>query len=228
MKKFISIILARGGSKGIPSKNITEFCGKPLLAWTIEQCLEAGIERVFVSSDSQQILDLASAYQGIPLLRPSEISGDQSTSEEGWVDAVRQICELGEDYEWIVAPQVTSPLRTATDFKNGMMKANTGEYDSLFSCSPVDDLCLWVQDKNGVDSISYDWKCRKRRQDNSTQFIENGSFYIFKPDNLVKYKNRLSGKIGLVEMEFWKMFEIDDQNDLFLCSKIMDGYLLKN
>lgn len=170
-------------------------------------------------------MQISSHYGARQIKRPTELSTDESTSEEGWIDAVHQISDLGEHYEWIVAPQVTSPLRTSVDLKNGIIKAMSGKYDSLFSCSTVDDLCLWKLEEEKLKSVNYDWKSRKRRQDNSTQFIENGSFYIFKPDNLTKYKNRLCGKIGLVEMEYWKMFEIDDQDDLFLCTKIMEKYL---
>ena len=60
--KIVAIILARGGSKGIPKKNIINFCGKPLIAWTIEQCLNGGIEDVFVSSDSKEILSISKSY----------------------------------------------------------------------------------------------------------------------------------------------------------------------
>ena len=227
MKNFISVILARGGSKRIPNKNITDFCGKPLIAWTIEQCFESGIERVYISSDCKRILEIGFDFGGIPLLRPKGISGDQSTSEEGWKNAIEQVAKRGEEYDWIVAPQITSPIRTSTDLKNGMLLAQSSRYDSIFSCSPTQDLCLWKVDQNGIDSINFDWQNRKRSQENQTQYIENGSFYIFRPKNLVKYNNRLWGNIGMSKMKFWQMFEIDSQYDLKLCSVIMNEFILK-
>ena len=76
--KFCSIILARGGSKGLPGKNIINFCGKPLLAWTIEHCLEGGAAPVYVSSDSDEILTIAENYGAFKIQRPKRISGDTS------------------------------------------------------------------------------------------------------------------------------------------------------
>ena len=138
--KIAAIILARGGSKGIPSKNITQFCGKPLIAWTILQCLEANISDVYVSSDSPQILEISSRYGATPLTRPKQISGDLSTSEDGWLHALDTIEAMGKGFDWYLAPQVTSPLRHSTDIVNGIKLAFSGKYDSLFSCSVAEDL----------------------------------------------------------------------------------------
>ena len=76
-----------------------------------------------------------------------------------------------------MAPQVTSPLRTANDIQSGIVKASTGKYDSLFSCSISEDLFFWEQQNGSFKSINYDWKDRKPRQDMPKQYIENGSFY---------------------------------------------------
>ena len=75
-----------------------------------------------------------------------------------------------------------------------------------------------------MKSINYEYKNRERRQDVFKQYIENGSFYIFKPGVLRKYNNRFGGKIGMTEMEFWKMFQIDEPSDIKLCQIIMRGY----
>lgn len=112
-----AIILARGGSKGIPKKNIIEFCGKPLLAWTIEQCLNGGIEQVYVSSENLEILEVGTLFGAQPIRRPPEIAGDTATSESGWLHALAVVEEKLGPLEWVLAPQVTSPLRTAGDIK---------------------------------------------------------------------------------------------------------------
>ena len=75
--------------------------------------------------------------------------------------------------------------------------------------------------------MNYDWRNRKRRQDVPKQYIENGSFYLFKPEVLRANNNRFGGKIGIVEMEFWKMFEIDSQEDLRMCAALMKEFWLR-
>ncbi len=226
--KFCSIILARGGSKGLPGKNIIKFCGKPLLAWTIEHCIEGGAAPVYVSSESKEILIVGERYGAQSILRPEKISGDIASSESGWLDALDVIESESGIMDWVLAPQVTSPLRTAADIRNGLKLADSGKYDSLFSCSIAEDLFFWEIRSNNLESINYDWKNRKRRQDFPKQHIENGSFYLFRPEILRKNNNRIGGRIGIVEMDFWKMFEIDSLNDLRMCSALMKEFLIKD
>jgi N-acylneuraminate cytidylyltransferase len=224
----VAIILARGGSKGIPSKNIIDFCGKPLINWTIENCLHGGISQVYVSSDSDTILNIADEAGAECILRPKNLSSDISTSESGWLHAVEVIESKSQIIDWVFAPQVTSPLRTKIDVRDSVTLAEKNIYDSIFSCSLADDLFLWKNTNNAFESINYNWRNRKRRQDIDSQFIENGSFYLFKPGILRKNNNRFGGKIGVFEMEFWKMFEIDTKLDLKLCSAIMKEFILES
>jgi CMP-N,N'-diacetyllegionaminic acid synthase len=223
-----AIVLARGGSKGIPNKNIIDFCGLPLIAWTIKNCIEGGADSVWVSSDSNEILNVGAKYGANIIQRPADISGDFATSESAWLHAINHISELGGPaIDWVLAPQVTSPLRQAKDVQNGIAKARTGEYDSLFSCSIAEDLFFWEKDQNGqLDSVNYDWRNRKRRQDIPQQYIENGSFYLFRPEVLANGNNRFGKQIGYVEMEFWKMFEIDSMDDLRMCSALMKEFII--
>lgn len=223
-----AIILARGGSKGIPRKNIIDFCGKPLIAWTIENCLEGGASSVWVSSDSDEILQVGEAYGAKSIKRPDDISGDFATSESAWAHAIDYIERLNGKIDWVLAPQITSPLREAKDIQLGIRKAAEGVYDSFFSCSIAEDLFFWQKNEAGVlDSINYDWRNRKRRQDIPEQYIENGSFYMFQPETLRNKNNRFGDRIGIVEMEFWKLFEIDSPNDLRMCSALMKEFILR-
>ena len=222
-----AIILARGGSKGIPRKNIVDFCGKPLLAWTIEHCLEGGLDSVFVSSDDDDILDVGEKYGALSIKRPEEISGDRATSESGWLHALDLIEKDYEKVDWVLAPQVTSPLRTANDIRKGVETVKSGKFDSLFSCSIAEDLFFWENRNDNLTSINYDWQNRKRRQDTPKQYLENGSFYLFRPEILRRNNNRFGGTIGFVEMEFWKMFEIDSMEDYRMCSTLMKEFLIK-
>ena len=99
--------------------------------------------------------------------------------------------------------------------------------DSLFSACDLKDLMVWKNVDNKLTSINYDYKNRQRRQDFKEQIIENGSFYLFKPAIIQKDFNRLGGKIGYSKMDFWKMFEIDNANDLKMCSALMKEFLIK-
>jgi len=228
MANIIAIIPARGGSKGIPNKNIINFCGKPLIAWTIEQCIKAeDVNEVWVSSDDDDILDIAKQYGAKTIKRPCDISGDTATSESAWLHAIDFLQQKNIPLDVILAPQVTSPLRETIDINNAISKFVEGGYDSMFSSSTTDDLFFWEESDAGIDSVNYDYKNRKRRQDIKEQIIENGSFYLFKPEIIKKYNNRFGGKIGHSKMEFWKMFEIDNLDDLKMCQLLMKGFLFK-
>jgi N-acylneuraminate cytidylyltransferase len=225
----VAVILARGGSKGIPRKNIIDFCGKPLIAWTIEHCKQGGVEAVWVSSDNDEILEVGDRYGAKTIKRPKDISGDFASSETGWLHAIDEIENRdGKQVDWVLAPQVTSPLREAKDIAKGISLAMAGEHDSFFSCSIAEDLFFWQKNADGIfDSVNYDWRNRKRRQDIPVQYIENGSFYLFQSDVLKTNNNRFGNRIGIVEMEFWKMFEIDSPDDLRICASVMKEFLLK-
>lgn len=223
------VILARGGSKKIPGKNITNFLGKPLIAWTIDQCRNSkNVTDVWVSSDDKDILKVAKEYGAKTIIRPSNISDDLATSESAWLHAINYLNSLGIQIDALLAPQVTSPLRESLDIDNAVKKFIKGNYDSIFSASLADDLFFWECSRDRLNSINYDYKNRKRRQDLNKQIVENGSFYIFKPEILKKNNNRLGGKIGYSSMDFWKMFEIDDYEDLRMCSALMNEFLIKD
>jgi len=228
MTNVVSIILARGGSKGIPRKNIIDFCGKPLIVWTIEQLQQAsGIDSIWVSSDSEEILSASQAC-GVEIIhRPTEISGDSATSESGWLHALEIIENKVGYVDIVIAPQVTSPLREARDIERGLRDFQEQKCDSMFSCSMAEGLFFWEKAPDGtLRSLNYDYKNRQRRQDIPKQYIENGSFYLFKPEVLRQYNNRLGGKIGFTQMEFWKMFEIDSMEDIKMCEALMKTFML--
>jgi len=222
-----SIVLARGGSKGVLNKNIIDFCGKPLIAWTIEQCLLSEyITDVWVSSDSQEILTIAKQYGAKTIQRPDSISGDFASSESAWLHALEYI-EERRHLDLVFAPQVTSPIREVLDIDRSIKLFQEQDYDSLFSSVIVDDLFFWEMEKGKLKSANYDYMNRQRRQNIKGKIVENGSFYIFKPHIISKYINRLGGKIGHYEMDYWKMFEIDNFDDIRLCSALMSEFLLK-
>lgn len=224
----VAIIPARGGSKGIPRKNLIDICGKPLIAWSIEQAKNAElIDDVFVSSDSDEILKVAETYGAKAIRRPDEISGDTATSESAWIHALDFIEKSGAKVEYMMGMQATSPVRHASDLDQAMAKMKNENLDSLFSAAQIGDFFIWKQVHGAYDSINYDYRSRKRRQDFASQILENGSFYIFKPDLIRKSNNRLGGKIGIHEMPLWKSFELDDHEDIKFITMIIENYLLK-
>ena len=230
MAEVVAIVLAREGSKGIPGKNIIDFCGKPLITWTIEQLQQSeGINSIWVSSDNEKILSIGRKYGVESILRPTEISGDFATSESGWSQALEIIENRVGRVDIVLAPQVTSPLREVGDIERGIRSFQEQECESMFSGCVVNDLFFWEKGPDGtLQSLSYDYKNRQRRQDIQNRYIENGSFYLFKPEVLRKHNNRLGGRIGMTLMDFWKMFEIDSIEDLRSCEALMRAFLLNH
>jgi N-acylneuraminate cytidylyltransferase len=221
------IIIARGRSKGIPKKNIIDFCGKPLISWTILQALNVkDVTNVWVSSDSEEILKIAKHYGANTIIRPAEISGDNETSESAWVHAIDFIEQQSESsIDYVLAPQVTSPLRHSTDFSEAIHQIIAEGADSLFSAAEVEDFFIWKKARGrNPQSVNYNYKARKPRQQIEKTYLENGSFFIFRPEVLIKNNNRLGGNISLFIMDRYKMFQIDNMEDIELSSIIMKGY----
>lgn len=228
MANVAAVIPARGGSKGIRRKNLADFCGKPLVLWTIEQALAAArIDSVWVSSDDAAILDLAAAAGAGTIARPAEISDDSATSESCWVHALDTIEADGATIDILVAPQCTSPVREPADFDAAIELFERDGYDSLFSATPVPDFNIWRPDHEArLQSYTYDYRNRGRRQDKGAQYLENGSFWVLKPAVLRRHDNRLGGRIGVYPMAFWKSFQVDEPGDLRFCAALMREYLL--
>jgi len=223
----VAVILARGGSQGIPGKNLRDFCGKPLVAWTIEHARDAvGIDSVWLSSDDADILSVGESFGAQPIERPSDISDSLASSESGWLHALDALAAMGVDVSRMVAPQCTSPVRTAADFDGALHQFEAEEMDSLFSATSIPDFNIWRPAPDGtLDSYTYDYRRRERRQEKGEQFLENGSFWIFTPEILRKTGNRMGGKIGIWRMEFWKSFQIDEPEDFEFCEVLMRAYL---
>lgn len=228
LRNIPALILARGGSKGIPGKNLRTFAGRPLLAWTILQARAADeVGKVYVSSDSDEILDVARDYGAVAITRPAEIATDTSTSEAGWLHLVDVIIrEDGTEPELVVALQATSPLREPSDIDGAIRKLRAEKADSLFSDAVLDDLCAWSDASGELKGQTFDPSNRGRRQDRKPLYLENGSIYVLKPSLLRNTGNRLGGKIARFTMDYWKSFEIDTQENAELCEFYFRRHLL--
>ena len=151
-KKSLAIIPARGGSKGLPGKNLKEMNGKPLIAWTIAQAEKSTLlDRAIVSTDSEKI---AKQWGGdVPFIRPSEIAQDSSAM----IDALQHaIGEIDEEYDIIILLEPTSPLRNNTDIDRGIMLLvdNWNSHDSIVSLGEIQlenpEICKLIENKNVV------------------------------------------------------------------------------
>lgn len=229
-QETVVIIPARGGSKGIPKKNITPFCGKPLLAWSILQAKGATeVDEVYVSTDDAEIAAVAREFGVQVIARPAAISDDAATSESALEHALSEIDPAGSAVSLVVFLQATSPVRESSDIDNAVRKIRAEKANSLFSGPTLRDFGIWGYDADGqLTSITYDYTKRGRRQDAPLQHLENGSIYVFTPETLFAHHNRLGGKIAISEMELWKSFEIDEPSDVALCELIFKAKGLDN
>ncbi len=217
----VAIIPARAGSKGIVNKNIINFCGKPLIAWSIEQAQEAKcVREVYVSTDGEQIAAVAEKAGAKIIWRPKEIANDFASSEMALIHALDSI-ENEMQVSTVIFLQATSPIRKIDDIDRAMAVFENENCDSLFSMSVLEDYCLWKKSNGQLDSWSYDYKKRGRRQERERIYLENGSIYIFKPEVLRVNNNRLGGKIGMYAMPFSQSYEIDNIEDISRCEYFM-------
>ena len=148
MKNIHAIILARGNSKGIKNKNLKIVNGKPMLYWSMISALKSKrIDYVWVSSDSDKILNYAKKIGARTIKRPSKYSKDYTSSDLSWLHAVKKI-ELKFKIDFILGIQPTSPLRGKSDFDKAIVSFFKRKLDSLFSCCELKDHLVWKKDKN--------------------------------------------------------------------------------
>tara|TARA_B110000196_G_scaffold266408_1_gene239685 strand:+ start:94 stop:822 length:729 start_codon:yes stop_codon:yes gene_type:complete len=223
--KVTAIILARGGSKGIPDKNILNFVGKPLVAWSVIQAkLTKEIDEVYISSDSDKILDIAEKYGAKKIKRPDSISGDHAKSEEAILHALEVI---GGNHKCIIMLEPTAPLRKPDDLSNAVNLFIENDWDSAFSSAELQDFLIWKRDENDkLVGVNYNYKIQEPRQLRDMEYVENGAIYIFKPEIMINELNRFGGDIGMIPNQFWQSFEIDEKDDWEFVELIFKNYLL--
>lgn len=220
-KQILAIIPARGGSRGIPRKNIRLLNGKPLIAYTIESALNSElIDRVIVSTEDKEIVQISEKSGAEVIKRPEELAGDDTSTEDVLKHVVVQF-EKDEKYtpDIIVLLQCTSPLRERNDIDNAIKKMIDSGADSLLSV--CDDKSFFWKLKNDLSvPINYNYNKRPKRQE-TQQFRENGSIYVFKRKILMEHGSRLGGKIQIYVMKKEDSFEIDEPFDFWLVEQIL-------
>jgi N-acylneuraminate cytidylyltransferase len=224
----IAIILARGGSKGIKNKNLRKINKKPLIYWSIKQCLNSKkVRETWLSSDSSKILDYAKR-NGVKIIkRPKKYASSNSSSESAWLHAVTFLEKKKIRFNSVLGIQPTSPIRGKKDFDNAINFFYRNKLDSLFSSTIIRDFFYWEKNKKNF-LANYNYRLRKPRQKIKEKFLENGSFYIFNKDKFKIKKNRLFEKIGTYVQENYKSFQLDEIHDYYILESIMSNKKIKD
>lgn len=228
-KTIIAIVPARAGSKGLPSKNIKLFCGRPLIAWSIEAGLGSQyIDEVMVSSDSEDISNIAREFgANVPFIRPIELASDTATS----IDVIRHAInfysnKLHKKYEYVVLLEPTSPLRTKEDIDNAIrcLVANKQATAIVGVCKTESQNPAFLVKKNTNNFlVSYENSEIKilRRQDINDVYFLEGSVYISETAILLKKDTFYHENTLGFEFPKWKSIEIDDLDDFIMAEALM-------
>ncbi len=213
--KILAIIPARGGSKGVPHKNIRLLNGHPLITYAIRSALQSDlIDRVVVSTDDIMIGKIASNEGAQVLWRPEEISGDDSPSELALLDVLDQLT-IRESYcpDILVFLQCTSPLTKTVDIEGTIIELLDQKADSAFAATPFHYFLWRVDPIAGASGVNHDKSKRLMRQQKKDQYLEAGAVYVMRTEGFLQYRHRFFGKTVLYIMPSERVLEIDDMND---------------
>jgi CMP-N,N'-diacetyllegionaminic acid synthase len=224
-KRVLSIIPARGGSKGLPRKNIVDLVGKPLIAWTIEASINSKyITKTIVSSDDIEILDISIKYGAGVVRRPSELANDIATSESVVKHSIDYLKTIGEEFDIIILLQPTSPLRSSKDIDKAFGIMFNSDATAIISVCDFDNKILktFVKNSNGfLQSISNKNYSFMRRQDLPEVFMPNGAIYIIDIKSFNKDKCFFTRKTLPYHMSEKNSLDIDLSRDLKLAQDII-------
>jgi len=222
-KTFLAIIPARGGSRGLPDKNIRSFMGKPLMAYTIEAATATGVmDAIVLSTDDERYAEIGRAYGAeAPFLRPPELASDSSLVNECIVHTIIELMKTGREYDYFILLQPTSPLRTPEHIRKGVELAvnenltsvvafSEAEYPpALFHKLPFDF------NLKGLGSNSFN------KQEHETYYRINGMLYICECSAYFRTKSFYgdNGKALIIDRKY--AIDIDDEYDFTLAEYLM-------
>lgn len=213
---MIAIIPARGGSKGLPGKNVRPLNGKPLIAYAVEEALKAKhIERVIISTDDEDIARVAVEYGAeLPFMRPAELASDTAKAVDNYIYTIGRLEEEGgKPIDSFVVLQPTSPLRIAEDIDGAVELFEQKDADSVISYCPEAHPVTWhkyLDDEGRFVNIFDD--TIENRQVNRVSYYPNGAVYVFKT-SLIRQKKYFSDKSYAFVMPRNRSIDIDFVED---------------
>lgn len=218
MGSVLGIIPARGGSKGIPRKNITSLNNRPLIDYTIDASLGSDrIDRTVVSTDDEEIADTAAnAGADVPFMRPASLAEDDTPSEPV---VTHTLNELSEGFEALVLLQPTSPLRTSTHVDEAIACYQSMGATSLISVFE-DHSYRWREMDDGAEQINYGGE-RKRRQEKTSEYVENGAIYMTDVAAFLRTESFTTGRTELYQMDELDSIDIDEPIDMRLAELLL-------
>ena len=223
MKKIAAIILARGGSKGIPGKNLKEILGQSLIFRTAKECVNSIIESTFVYSDSEEILSEAEKAGATPVKRPEDVSGDNVSSE----DSIQRFLEENDPearFTDIAMVQCTTPFLRAFHIDKVVSKYEKGLFDSVVTVTEMPHFLGYKSGATDKEFIPlYPYRALRQHM-NSSIFIENGGVYLTKR-RLWETGRRLGSNVGIITMDWWESIEIDEPPDLEAARRLSSMFL---
>ncbi|WP_422081206.1 HAD-IIIA family hydrolase [Ulvibacterium sp.] len=226
MSKSIGFIPLRKNSKGIPGKNKKKLLGRPLFTWVLTEAIFSNLDEVFIFTDDTEIIDYVNTHfdwsTKVKCLERSPENASDTASTEA---AMLEFCEKAEaDFDVFCLLQATSPLTQRTDINRGLEKLQKEGLDAVLS---VVNTHRFTWSKDGKPQ-NYDFNNRPRRQDFEGLLIENGAVYCTTKNALLASKNRLSGKIGIIEMSEDTLVEIDSETDWQVVEQLLISHFKQN
>ena len=225
--KPVFVIPARGGSKGIPGKNIKPLCGKPLIAYSVEVARQLADDRdICVTTDDERIAQVVKNMGlDVPFMRPDYLATDGCGTYEVLLHAVKFYEELGRDYDTLVLLQPTSPMRTAEDVQ-AAIDAYTPDIDMVVTVTEAASnpyYNCYETDENGFLHISKGDGCYTRRQDAPKAWEYNGAVYVINIESLKKGPLGSFRRRKMVEMSRERSVDLDTPLDWMVAEAIMSG-----
>ena len=218
---ILGLIPARGGSKGVPRKNICELAGIPLICYSITAARDAtAIDSVVVSTDDQEIAAVAESYGArVPFIRPPELATDETPTAPVIAHALETLHDAGEEYDAFVLLQPTSPIRTAAHINEAYSIYEESDADSVISVYSAYDT-RWERTAKGVKKLNYT-DAAIRRQDRNPEYVINGAIYVTNVDQFLQTSDTITGTTKLYEMTKRESVDIDTPFDLWLAEQIL-------
>ncbi len=219
----LAVIPARGGSKGIPRKNIKLLCGKPLVAWTIEAAQAARrVDRVVISTDDDEIASVSRRYGAEVVMRPPEISGDLASSESALLH-VLQALEQADGYHppTLAFLQCTAPLTLPQDIDGTLRLVMDEGYDSAVTMTPF-HFYIWRETAaGGMEGVNHEASRRLMRQQRQPEYLEVGAVYAMRTAGLQEHQFRFFGQVGRYLLPTSRALELDEPEDWRLAETLM-------